>query len=221
MRRLAEEVVYFQQSMQQYETTLTSNLDSWSSKLTSRLIKASSYLDDVRIRYDRREIDAKQAQQAIVASLEETQAALKTALERAVVLEDENQELRYALNAAMQEKVGVERDLEGTRQSLEETVLLARSRQDNVGVEDFAKLMEKLEAAEIRAKETAAESAQAFADSARTIAYLESELTRVKTLVDHLRCVNVKLQDDLKVAHLEGVKVRTYCILNYHYRGYG
>ena len=208
MRRLAEEVLYFQESMHQYEDTLTANLESWTSKLTSRLLNASRNLDDVRLRYNRNEIDFREAQQAIVISLEETQLALRNALERAVALEEENQDLRISLDTVLQEKMTVERALEGTRQSLEETEVLARSRQENVGVEDFAKLMEKLEAAEIRAQETATESAQAFADSARTIAFLESELTRVKTLVDHLRCVNVKLQDDMKVAHLEGVKVR-------------
>ena len=54
-----------------------------------------------------------------------------------------------------------------------------------------------------------AQSAKAFAQSARTIAYLEGEVTRVKTLADHFRVVNDKLMGDLKLSREESMTLKS------------
>jgi hypothetical protein len=137
-------------------------------------------------------------------SVEDTKEALKRALERAVCIEQENESLRFNIENLLRDKGVIENTLENTRRYLNETEHLVRAREGNVAIEDFAKLVEKLEISELRAQEASTESAKAFANSSRTIAYLESECTRLKTLIDHFRCVNVKLSDDVKLAHLEG-----------------
>jgi hypothetical protein len=47
--------------------------------------------------------------------------------------------------------------------------------------------------AETRAVQMSTMSAKSFAQSARTIAYLEGECGRLKTMLDHFRCVYVRL----------------------------
>jgi chromosome segregation ATPase len=207
IRRIAEGVLQFRSRIDQYESSLTKQVDQWTATLQTRLNTASHQIDELKDRQRRNEVDEREAQQAILYNMEETKSALKSALDRAVVVEEENELLRIDLNDIEKQKLDLERALQETRRYLEETETLVRSRQDNVGVEDFAKLIEKLETSEARAQEVAAESATAYADSTRTIAYLESECTRLRTLVDHFRCINVKLGDDVKTAHLEGVKV--------------
>lgn len=57
-----------------------------------------------------------------------------------------------------------------------------------VAIDDFQRLGQRLEAAEQRAVEISSNGAKQFAQSARTIAYLEGECSRLKTLLDHYRC---------------------------------
>ena len=56
---------------------------------------------------------------------------------------------------------------------------------------------------------------QAFARSARSIALLEGECTRLRTLLDHFRGVNAKLIGDVKAAH-EQVSKRIQHACAYH-----
>lgn len=48
-------------------------------------------------------------------------------------------------------------------------------------------------------------SAKSFAQSARTIAYLEGECGRLKTMLDHFRLVNDKMMCDIRIAREEGM----------------
>ena len=60
-----------------------------------------------------------------------------------------------------------------------------------VGGEEMYRLNERLVQAEQRAVQMSAMSAKNFAQSARTIAYLEGECGRLKTMLDHFRYVHI------------------------------
>ena len=75
--------------------------------------------------------------------------------------------------------------------------------------EEWHLLSERLSAAEQRAMTISAQSAKTFAQSARTIAFLEGEGARLKALVDHFRVVNEKLVGDLRLAREEGMNQRS------------
>ena len=59
--------------------------------------------------------------------------------------------------------------------------------------------------AETRAVQMSAISAKSFAQSARTIAYLEGECGRLKAMLDHFRLVNDKMMCDIRIAREEGM----------------
>ena len=61
------------------------------------------------------------------------------------------------------------------------------------------------EQAETRAVQMSTISAKSFAQSARTIAYLEGECGRLKTMLDHFRLVNDKMMCDIRIAREEGM----------------
>lgn len=78
--------------------------------------------------------------------------------------------------------------------------------------EEFSRLkvqVERLEKSEKRSLEISKHGAKSFARSARTIAYLESECLRLRTLVDHFRLVNSKLTSDMKAANEEGLLAKS------------
>jgi tetrahydromethanopterin S-methyltransferase subunit G len=74
----------------------------------------------------------------------------------------------------------------------------------NVSIEDYNQVLERLDEVEKRAVDVSAQAAKEYARSARTIAYLEGQCSRLSVLVDHFRMVNSKLVGDVKAARSEG-----------------
>lgn len=78
----------------------------------------------------------------------------------------------------------------------------------SISAVEVSDLKARLCAVENRAEKAAAEHAKLYAQHVKTIAYLESECSRLHGMADHFRAHNTKLSDDLKKARLENTKCR-------------
>jgi len=137
--------------------------------------------------------------------LEETQYALKQAVEKAEADYAERQYLLNQLEISQQEQEFLDRTLDEVRMEQDN-----RNKANEAYMnEEYSKLQERLEVAEKRAIEMSTNGTKAFAKSARTIGYLEGETLRLRNLVDHFRIINVKLGSDLKSANEEGMKAKS------------
>lgn len=207
LKRVAEEVVYFQKRIKVFEEALQKQVHTWTSKLESKLEESISKVEICKVRQNQLLLENNAAKEDYARQMDDVKHALKLALSRAVLSEGENETMKVLMEDVVMEKTRIERELQLAERHLSDSQLMLRNREENVNVEDFAKLVDKLESAELRAQEAATESVKEFASSARTIAYLESECSRLKSLVDHFRCVNIKLGEDVKEAQVEGVKL--------------
>lgn len=188
------------QTVQSKLARLGSRLDSSTDNVEQSLAEVANVMSGSET--DRRLVER---------ALQETQALLQKALdqhERDATEKDEIwakyedaqqqvgelQGLLDEVNAQLEERVSANQDQEAQAQAVQEEV---------------GAIHERLSEAELRAEQMSTESARAFAKSARTIAYLEGECTRLRTLLDHLRVVNAKLNGDLKEAHLEGMRCKS------------
>ena len=138
-------------------------------------------------------------------ALEDTQYALKQAMEKAEADYADRQYLLNQLEISQQEQEFLDRTLDEVRLENENRTKLTEAYM----TEEYSKLQERLEAAEKRAIEMSTNGTKAFAKSARTIGYLEGETLRLKNLVDHFRIITVKLGSDLKAANEEGMKAKS------------
>eukprot|EP01041_Mallomonas_annulata_P002275 gene2275-4425_t len=102
-------------------------------------------------------------------------------------------------NKTFQELRETRRILEQQQQLINNPIVSRDNNNNDMGMgrftpENWPRLLDKLENAE---------------KSARSIAYLEGECSRLKHLVDHLRIVNTKLTGDVTAALSEGIEVRS------------
>lgn len=144
-------------------------------------------------------------------ALKDTQALLEKALDRHDHDAQEKDEAWNKYDAAQQHVEDLQRMLDDVHAQLAERIDMHNNNdaQAQVLEEEFLSIKQRLSEAELRAEQMSTENARSFAKSARTVAYLEGECTRLKTLLDHQRVVNVKLTGDLKNAHLEGMRCKS------------
>jgi chromosome segregation ATPase len=144
-------------------------------------------------------------------TLHETQALLQKALDQHDRDATEKEEIWAKYDAAQQEVGELQAMLDEVNAQLEERVSANQGQEAQAQAvhEEVLAIQQRLSEAELRAEQMSTESARAFAKSARTVAYLEGEVNRLKTLLDHLRVVNVKLNGDLKEAHQEGMRCKS------------
>lgn len=144
-------------------------------------------------------------------ALKDTQALLEKALDRHDHDAHEKEEAWAKYDAAQQHVEDLEHMLDDVNAQLAERIDMHNNNdaQAQVLEEEFLSIKQRLSEAELRAEQMSTENARSFAKSARTVAYLEGECTRLKTLLDHQRVVNVKLTGDLKNAHLEGMRCKS------------
>jgi chromosome segregation ATPase len=144
-------------------------------------------------------------------ALKDTQVLLQNALDQHDRDAEEKENIWNKYDAAQQQIDELQGMLDDVNAQLSERINVNNNQdaQALVVQEEIHTIQQRLSEAEHRAEQMSTESARAFAKSARTIAYLEGEVTRLKTLLDHLRVVNVKLNGDLKNAHLEGMRCKS------------
>ena len=130
--------------------------------------------------------------------LAEANSALQTAQMRA-------DRAATAENRAVLELRDVRRSIESSTS----TQLIMR-KDSALTLDDLPRILEKLEVAERRCVDISAERARAFANSARSIAFLEGESARLRQIVDHLRVVNEKLIGDVLLAQNEGIQSKSF-----------
>lgn len=154
--------------------------------------------------------------------LHSAQAELHMALTRAEEDEKERNNLWLQVQQSQREQDRLERVIQdirhrGGREGGRDGGESIRDRESvfggveggGVGGEEMARLSERLMLAEQTAMQLSARAAKSFAQSARTIAYLEGECGRFKSLVNHFRVVNEKIMCDLKIARKEGSNQRS------------
>ena len=136
------------------------------------------------------------ANEQLSKSLLECKNSLSLALDRIIKLENETEEQKRALN-----------EQDSHRYYLEQSLLQAEKEHDELNqskaviqevTEEIAKLQHALDLTNQRMNEVVATSTKDFAKSSRTIAYLESECTRLRGLVDHYKVTVIKLHGDTK-----------------------
>jgi chromosome segregation ATPase len=191
-------------------TAQASLLDS----VDSKLVHVSSRIDDCFTTVCS-EIEGMRA--VYEQQIEEFSAELATAEEREEASTTEKLELLESLKDSNLQKIELERTVQSYLieiDSLNERVR-EMSDQNNrnldgvakSGKDELAKLSERLECAERRAEELTVNGAQAFAKSSRAIAYLEGECSKLTSVGDYYRGVNVKLLDDLKAVREEALQI--------------
>lgn len=135
------------------ETNLRERVEEWSNLVHSRLDVALERLSvSQKTLYEQRKHDEDiilQLQEAV----EESNRALQSALHRNAQIEEDKEELIQQMESALGDKTALEKLLEDTQRVLNESEDLVRSREENVGVEDFARLVDRLEQSEARAQE--------------------------------------------------------------------
>ena len=131
-----------------------------------------------------------------------SQASLQNALKNAEENENEKKSLWLQVQQSLKDQERLERALKDTRLMRSTTADSLRDRDrdsgyggshgglgsiQGVSTDEMYRLNERLVQAEQRAVQMSAMSAKSFAQSARTIAYLEGECGRLKTMLDHFR----------------------------------
>ena len=144
-------------------------------------------------------------------ALKDTQALLQNALDQHDRDATEKEEAWAKCDAAHQHIEELQTLLDDVNAQLSERIHQGQDHDVAAQLveEEVHNIKQRLSEAELQAEQMSSESARAFAKSARTIAYLEGECTRLKTLLDHLRVVNAKLNGDLKTAHLESMRCKS------------
>eukprot|EP01038_Epipyxis_sp_PR26KG_P008401 gene8401-11359_t len=120
-------------------------------------------------------------------------------------LNDRVAEIARLNNAIMELKYSFEEKQQQTKNlenSMEQSIMIQP--------EEYDHLIQRLNDAEKRAIIMSTEGAKSFARSTRTIAFLEGECTRLKTLIDHFRIINMKLTNDLKISNNNSMKCAAY-----------
>lgn len=84
------------------------------------------------------------------------------------------------------------------------------SSEKQVLYDEIYQLQQKLQLVEKQSAEISTNGAKVFAKTSRTIALLEADVIRLKSLIDHFKLVNIQLNEDLKVAQIEAMKVTSY-----------
>ena len=136
------------------------------------------------------------ANEQLSKSLLECKNSLSFALDRIIKLENENEEQKRALNDYDEQKYYLEQSLQQAEKEHDELNQSKAVIQEVT--EEIAKLQHTLDLTNQRMNEVVATSTKDFAKSSRTIAYLESECTRLRGLVDHYKVTVIKLQGDTK-----------------------
>ena len=129
-----------------------------------------------------------------------SQASLQNALKNAEENDNEKKNLCLLVKQSMKDQERLEKALKDTRLMRSTTADSLRDRDSGFGgshgglgsvqgvsTDEMYRLNERLVQAEQRAVQMSTMSAKSFAQSARTIAYLEGECGRLKTMLDHFR----------------------------------
>ena len=145
-------------------------------------------------------------------ALRDTQALLQSALDRHDLDAAEKDEAWAKYDDSQHQVRELQRTLDQVNAQLVERIDLGQTldAQAHEVEEEFVILEQRLKESEERAEQMASDNARAFAKAARTEAYLEGECTRLKGLLEHLRTVNEKMTEDLKIANQEASQVKSF-----------
>lgn len=131
--------------------------------------------------------------------------AYKTKLDK---LNQERDEMLYKINTSTKAIAMYERDAEDSIQNnmnmLHPTNADTRSYLSMT--DEFSKLLEKFELTEKRTLELSSVNAKQYSKLMKELVYYKEENSRVKTLLDRLRIVNMKLIGDIKTANSAGLQ---------------
>jgi chromosome segregation ATPase len=202
MFALAETVQYYMGRLGQQEELLNIKVQSWVDQSEARVQQAMAQVRTAAkaMHARNREIHDKAIEQyrrggVTFEMMEDRLAQAQAALQVATRTAEEDASERDTLWQQLQESQADVDRLDRALQDLRRVHNLDKDgvalyNPGTVGIEELRRLEERLENAEQRAVEISTHGAKTFAQSARTIAFLEGECGRLKTLQDHFRYVN-------------------------------
>ncbi|KAJ1442924.1 hypothetical protein B484DRAFT_389785, partial [Ochromonadaceae sp. CCMP2298] len=202
LRGVVDMVAAFHSQMMRGETLLLEHMGARLGGVEVRMDRAVWGVEEVGAEVGGVAEERRRGQEQAVRMLEDTQSALELALARHETDDEEK--------AGAWERAEAAESLEGQlRQTIQDQAALlaeqmntsqAHSQHAKTTDSELNSLRQRLGWAESGAEKMAAENGHIFAQGARAQAYLEGELGRFRTLLDHQRVVNLKLQGDLRVA---------------------
>jgi chromosome segregation ATPase len=197
--------MYFRKSTDEQSSALVKRISGWLALFGKRVDTVCSQLLFLTEDYRAREEMVKDLHQKIMDSDQEAERIGSENTD----LRDQLTEMMASLNESHERYDGAVEDIKGLQAQIRELQSQIELDKDSVQHTQLAfsgdvqKLTERLENAEKRTLELAAENAKLFASDSRGIAYLEAECSHMRGLVDHLRLVNSKLIGDIKFANAQ------------------
>lgn len=215
LKHIADTMLAFQSRQSQHEEALQTLATARLQLCNRRIATLRESVRHTALVQHAASVSDKTTRELLERKLQEVQSSLKAALLSNEVGAETHEKLWTDLQESQRKQEQLERSLQDAIYEAEEesraaqNALNVHNAQNTsseglfISAEEFARLAARLENAELRAEEMATNGAKAFARSARTVAFLEGECSRLRTLGDHFRAVNMKLMGDVKAAHEE------------------